>query len=119
MENDNAIRPSDRRTSFRHNVQIDVDYRMGESYLFSRAENLSELGIFLASDEPFDVQTRIDLRFRAPEGDDPLEIKGEVIWVEIGASGKTPGMGIRFFDLDLAQKERIKSLIRTIAYLDD
>lgn len=119
MANDNEIRPSDRRTSFRHNVHIDVDYRMGESYLFSRAENLSELGIFLASNEPYTVQTRIELRFRAPEGDEPLKIKGEVVWVETGAGGKTPGMGIRFFDLDIPQKERIKSLIRTIAYLDD
>ena len=109
----------ERRTSLRHNIHIDVNYGAGSAYLFSRSENLSELGIFLATDETYDVQTQIDLRFRASEGGEPLEIKGEVVWIEIGKSGKKRGMGVRFLDLTETQKDRIKALIRTIAYLDD
>lgn len=119
MANRDTTSSQERRTSHRHNIHIDVNYSAGAAYLFCRSENLSELGIFLATEETFDVQTQIELRFRVSEGGEPLEIKGEVVWVEVSKSGKKKGMGVRFLNLTDPQKERIKSLIRTIAYLDD
>ncbi len=108
---------SERRVFPRHSAKIDVNYRRGENYLFSHTENLSELGIFLVSKEPLDKGTEIELRF-LPPGGDPIEITGVVTWVERGGQGKQPGMGVRFLDPSPKIRERIKSLIRTIAYLE-
>ncbi len=109
---------SERRAFIRHQVKIDVNYRRGETYLFSRSENLSELGIFLVSREPLTKGDLLELRFLSPEGGDPIEIKGEVMWLEKGIRGKQPGMGVRFIDPSPQIRKRIKALIRTIAYLE-
>ena len=108
----------ERRVHPRHQARIDVNYRHGDTYLFSRTENVSELGVFLVSEEPFAVGTRIELSFRLAEGGDPVEVIGEVMWVDSRGAGKTPGMGIRFTDLDAHARMRIKELIRTVAYLE-
>ena len=108
----------ERRSHHRHPVRLDVNYRRGESYLFSRVENLSELGIFIVSEEPFDKQTRLELRFLPPEGGEAIEITGEVVWVERGTAGRQPGMGVRFINPSPQVRQRIQALIRTVAYLE-
>jgi type IV pilus assembly protein PilZ len=108
----------ERRSHHRHPVRLDVNYRRGETYLFSRAENLSELGIFIVSDEPFDKTTELDLRFLPPEGGEAIEITGEVVWVERGTAGRQPGMGVRFINPTPQLRQRIQALIRTVAYLE-
>jgi len=118
MKTDKTKSLKERRIFPRHDVKLDVNYRHGDTYLFSETENLSELGIFLVADVPFDKGTRIELVFRPPEGGDPIEVEGEVIWIEKGGSGKKPGMGIRFLEPGPMIRTRIKSLIRTIAYLE-
>ncbi len=108
---------TERRVHLRHKAKVDVNYRHGETYLFSRTENLSELGVFLVSDDPFDKGTKIDLRF-LPPGGEPLEVTGEVMWVDRGSRGSPAGMGVRFIDLNEQVKKQIRALIRTIAYLE-
>jgi uncharacterized protein (TIGR02266 family) len=108
----------ERRAHTRYPVKLDVNYRRGESYLYSRAENLSELGIFLVSEELHEVGTRLELRFAAPEGGEAIELTGEVVWVERGTGGRQSGLGIKFVDPDPLVKERIRSLIRTVAFLE-
>jgi type IV pilus assembly protein PilZ len=118
MSKSNIDSGEERRLHPRHPVKIDVNYRRGETYLYSRTENLSELGIFLVSKEPLERKTKLELRFSAPEGGHPIEVTGEVVWVDKGGGGRSPGMGIRFVDPSPEVRERIKSLIRTIAYLE-
>lgn len=108
----------ERRSHHRHRIRLDVNYRRGENYLFSRSENLSELGIFIVTDEPFDEHTHLELRFLPPEGGEAIEIEGEVAWVERGAKGRVPGMGVRFVNPSPQIRQRIQALIRTIAFLE-
>ena len=108
----------ERRLHKRHKLKIDVNYRRGETYLFSQSENLSELGIFLVSNDPLARGTELELRFSPPEGGAPIEVTGEVVWIEMGGHGKAPGMGIRFLSPSTEVRDRIKALIRTIAYLE-
>jgi uncharacterized protein (TIGR02266 family) len=107
----------DRRMHTRHRVKIDVNFRHEENYLFAHSTNLSELGIFLSSQNPLDKGTRIDLSFASPESGETIEVAGRVAWVETGDRGRTPGMGIQFIDPSPQVRERIKAIIRTIAYL--
>lgn len=111
----------DRREHERYDVRLEVDYRSGENFLFSYIQNISEMGIFIRSDEPLPVGTEIDLRFR-PENEEPVELRGQVVWVnpvKLGGDNINPGMGVRFLDLTPERRERLVALVQTIAYLQD
>jgi uncharacterized protein (TIGR02266 family) len=109
---------SDRRRLPRHSVRLDVDVRSGDSYLYSRASNISELGIFVVSTAPAAQGTRVRLRL-GPGGDGTLlEIEGEVRWIDPGGEGREGGMGIRFVEPTANFRARVRALIRTIAYLE-
>lgn len=116
-DDDDAGQGRDRRSFERFPVNLSVDYSNGENFLFSYIENISEMGIFIRSDEPLEVGTRLDLRFGTEE---PLALAGMVVWVNpVRPTGDNPnpGMGIRFDGLTPDQRERIVELVRTIAYL--
>jgi uncharacterized protein (TIGR02266 family) len=108
----------DRRRLPRHPVRLDVDFRAGDTYLYSRTSNLSELGVFVVSPRPEPPGTRVHLRIGSPGDGAPLELEGEVRWIDPGAPGREPGMGIRFLAPTAEVRARVKALIRTIAYLE-
>ncbi|MCP4196864.1 MAG: PilZ domain-containing protein [Proteobacteria bacterium] len=118
MKTDRKDAGRERRVYPRHEAKIDVNYKHGDTYLFSKTENLSELGIFLVSTTPFEKGTRLELTFRQPEGGEPIAVTGEVMWVEVEGTGRKPGVGIRFIDPNERLRRRIKALIRTVAYLE-
>lgn len=47
-------------------------------------------------ESPFPLQTRLQVRFRIPTQPEPIEVGGEVRWIEQGSPGQPPGIGIRF-----------------------
>ncbi|MET0339719.1 MAG: TIGR02266 family protein [Polyangiales bacterium] len=109
----------ERRQHERFDTSISVDYSSGETFLFSYIQNISEMGIFIRTDEPLPVGTTLELRF-APDGETPIELVGEVTWVNpVRPFGDNinPGMGVRFQGLEPDARERIVDLVRTIAYL--
>lgn len=111
----------DRRHHERYDAEIQVDYRSGDTFLFSYIQNISEMGIFIRSDHPLEVGTRLELRFH-PEGEPPLELRGTVVWVNpLRPVGENinPGMGVRFEQLTPEARERLVALVRTIAYLQE
>lgn len=109
---------SERRTAERHPVRLDVNYKHGETYLFSRSSNLSELGIFLVTQNALPNGSRIELQFSPPGGGESIYVVGEVVWVVRGGSGKEGGMGVRFINPTTEARQRLKALIRTVAYLE-
>ncbi len=109
----------DRRKFERFETSISVDYASGDTFLFSYIQNISEMGIFIRSDEPFPIGTRLHMRF-TPEGQDPIEVSGEVTWVNPYrpfGDNLNPGMGVNFTGLSSELRERIVALVRTVAYL--
>jgi uncharacterized protein (TIGR02266 family) len=111
----------ERRASQRIPVTLSVDYKHGDTFLFSYITNISMMGIFVRSDEPLPPGTMLTLRF-APPGGEPMEIEGEVVWINPlrpGPERSNPGMGVRFVGLTPAIRERLVDLVRTIAYLRD
>ena len=110
---------ADRRQYERYETELSVDYSSGENFLFAYITNISEMGIFIRSDDPAPVGTRLSLRFTDDDGE-PLSLHGEVVWVNplrTDGDDVNPGMGIRFDDLSLEVRERVVSLVRAIAYL--
>jgi type IV pilus assembly protein PilZ len=111
----------DRRSYERIPVSWAVDYQSGDTFLYSYITNISAMGIFIYSRDPLPTGSNIELKF-APPGEEPFELVGEVAWVNPfreDGDNLNPGMGIRFVNLDPTMRERLVSLVRTIAYLPD
>ncbi|MBN2575886.1 MAG: TIGR02266 family protein [Deltaproteobacteria bacterium] len=58
--------------------------------------NISLGGVFIETQETFPLQSRLQIRFRIPTQPEPIEVTGEVRWIEPGGPNQSPGMGIRF-----------------------
>jgi uncharacterized protein (TIGR02266 family) len=115
----------DRRLHERVLVDIEVDYRADETFLFAYITDISEMGIFVQTNNPEPKGTRLNLCFRMPSelGGQAMELEGEVIWVNPprpgDSDGRNPGMGIKFLDLTPQQRDELMRIVRTFAYLDD
>jgi type IV pilus assembly protein PilZ len=114
--------PADRREHQRFETAIAVDYASGDTFLFAYLQNISEMGIFVRTDHPAPIGTRLRLRFQLEDELEPLTLDGEVTWINpVRASGDNlnPGMGVRFIQLSPDKREQVVSLVRTVAYLHE
>ena len=121
--------PSDRRSSGRDRrvhtrvtVDIEVDYKSADNFLFAYITDISAMGIFIRTNAPEPPGTKLNLSF-APPGGPRLDLEGRVMWVNPFRPGSydniNPGMGVQFVDLSAEQREQIVNLVRTFAYLSD
>jgi len=110
----------DRRQWERVLVDLEVDYRSDDTFLFAYITDISQMGIFVRTVTPEAPGTRLNLRF-CPPGLGVLEVEGVVIWINPyrpgDAENLNPGMGIQFVDLTRDQRDRLRQLVRTFAYL--
>jgi type IV pilus assembly protein PilZ len=110
----------DRRQWERVLVDLEVDYRSDDTFLFAYITDISQMGIFVRTVTPEPPGTRLNLRF-CPPGYGALEVEGVVIWINPYRPGDrenlNPGMGVQFVDLTREQREHLKQLVRTFAYL--
>lgn len=112
---------ADRRNFDRYDVEWAVDCVASDTFLYASITNISEMGIFVRTSEPLKIGTKLRLTF-APPGGEGFELEGCVAWVNrVKPDGENinPGMGIRFVNLQLDERERLVEVIRTIAYLRD
>jgi type IV pilus assembly protein PilZ len=112
----------ERRQAQRILINLEVDYHCEDTFLFAYITDLSTLGIFVRTNNPEPPGTHLNLSFTLPGEQRQLDVEGEVIWINPYRPGDlsnlNPGMGVRFLDLEQAQRRAIRRLIRTIAYLD-
>ena len=112
--------PNDQRAAERYEVALDVDCETEDTFLFASIRNISQMGIFVRTDQPLQVGTFVNLRFEARDVPKPFTMRGRVQWVNrVHAFGDNinPGMGIMFIDMTRDDRERLVAAIRTIAYL--
>lgn len=127
MSGDKSERPapserpgSERRTTDRIDVVWSVNCETEDTFLYANITNISEVGIFVRTNEPLEVGTRVTLKFAPPGVTDALVLTGQVQWVNpirMLSSNPNPGMGIRFIDLNRDNRERLVGVVRTIAYV--
>lgn len=122
---DGEPRGEERREFERVMVDLEVDYRADDTYLFAFITDISAMGIFVRTNAPETPGTRLNLRF-TPQGGSTFELEGEVIWINPlrpsdGESDehREPGMGVQFVNLDGDQRAQVLELVRTFAYLND
>jgi len=110
---------SDRRIHDRFDVEWAVDCVASDTFLYASITNISEMGIFVRTQDPLKIGTKMRLTF-SPPGGEGFELEGCVAWVNrMKPDGENinPGMGIRFINLAMDERERLVEVIRTIAYL--
>jgi len=116
-------RGSERRQHERVVVDIEVDYRADDTFLFAYITDISAMGIFVQTNNPEEVGTRLNLCFRMPDDGRLMEVEGEVTWINPqrpdDPSGRNPGMGIRFVNLEDEDRVDLMRMVRTFAFLDD
>jgi type IV pilus assembly protein PilZ len=114
---------ADRRIHTRVMVDISVDYRSADTFLFAYITDISAMGIFIRTNAPEPPGTLLNLSFNPPGGGPQLNLEGRVMWVNPFRPGSydniNPGMGVQFVDLSAPQREQIVQLVRTFAYLSD
>ena len=111
-----------------------VDCETEDTFLYASISNISQMGIFVSTREPLAIGTRLMLSFTPPPQSGrgsvrdvsvvtgPFKLEGVVAWVNAvkeDGDNPNPGMGVRFVDLTLEDRERLVDVIRTIAYLRD
>lgn len=88
-------------------TQVIFEDESGEGFIYFYSTDVSMGGIFLESDIPLKVGTRVFLSFALRDGDTPIRVIGRVVRVEreTAESLRIVGMGVQFSDLsDSAQK---------------
>ena len=113
---------ADRRQSQRILIDLEVDYRCEDTFLFAYITDLSAIGIFIRTNNPEPPGVHLNLRFTLPGDEKPLELEGEVIWINPFRPGNfdniNPGMGVRFVEMSKEIKSKLMRLVRKIAYLE-
>src|SRR4051794_21920901 len=113
---------ADRRVHARVTVDIEVDYKSADNFLFAYITDISAMGIFIRTNVPEPPGTRLNLCF-TPPGGPQLNLEGRVMWVNPYRPGSydniNPGMGVQFIELTAEHREQMVTLFRPFASLSD
>ncbi|AEH45170.1 type IV pilus assembly PilZ [Thermodesulfatator indicus DSM 15286] len=96
-----------------------VDYSTPEALFNEFAENISEGGLFIQTNNPLEIGTEIVIEFMLPFMDEPIKVKGRVEWHTNlpGVNKNPPGMGVSFQKLSTEDKEKINEVVRKLKAL--
>ena len=99
---DGPASESVRREYERFSVDLEVSLGSEHNFYAGLAENLSAGGVFIATHRLQKVGSKIDLSLRMPDSEETFDLVGEVRWVRVynAQSDTSPGLGVRFTDLE-------------------
>jgi type IV pilus assembly protein PilZ len=109
-----SVETIDRRQSPRSEFVVRVNYRTVDSLFSEFASNINEGGIFVETDTPQPVGTKVELEFKLPGADQPVELAGLVVRMDQGESDEPCGMGIEFEKLSTEVRQQINEIIRRL-----
>ena len=103
---------TERRTGTRARISVPVMCRYDSvlDFVETQSMNISESGMFMVTERPAAVGSRIDFNFSLTDGFTLLHGTAEVM--RVVTSGPVNGMGVRFVDLDDANKALIARIVQ-------
>jgi len=104
----------ERRRAERADLVVRVDYQTVDELFSEFARNINEGGLFVESETPHPVGTRVDLQFQLPGSGEPVQVSGSVVRTSPGSADEPSGMGIVFDDLDTQTRQHINELVRRL-----
>ena len=105
----------DRRRSPRLDVVLKVRFDTREDFQDALIHNISQTGVYLATDAPFDVGYQFTIEIDLPDDKGEINGKCEVIWVnEIEAENYPKGMGVHLFELEPKDLEILEEYLKEL-----
>ena len=96
-------------------VPFDEDVRVGlvcaNASSWGVVRDVSRGGVFVESLGRLPVDTELGLDFRLPDVRKPLRTTAQVMWTGLHPKTRSPGMGLRFLELDRSGTQTIDSFI--------
>jgi hypothetical protein len=89
-------------------VTINKEFESFDAFIQEYVTNISRTGVFIKSQQPLPIGTRVNLRFTVIMDDiETIEGVGEVVRIE----KDPPGMGVVFRELSAYSKDLIEKLL--------
>ena len=105
----------DRRRSPRLDVVLKVRFESREDFKDALIHNISQTGVYLAMDAPFDVGYQFTIEINLPNDKGQIKGKCEVIWVnEIEAENYPKGMGVQLVELEPKDLELFEEYLKEL-----
>ena len=103
---------ANRRVFSRIQLEVEVTLRNENTFFTGFSENISEGGLFVATEAPWEIGERIEFSLSLMGGEVRTH-HGVVRWVRpANSSGGLPaGMGVQFVDLTPQENEAIQSFV--------
>jgi len=108
-----AMGAAETRQHQRHNVELEVTMESETNFYMGLTENLSEGGLFIATHVLKPLGTQIEVSFKLPGAPESIKVTGTVRWLReySPTSDTSPGMGVRFEQIDQQQVEHIRNFL--------
>ncbi len=107
----------ERRGSPRAEIVVRVNYQNVDSLFSEFARNINDGGIFVETDTPQPTGTNIELEFKLPGADRPIEVVGNVVRTidadQVGPD-EVAGMAIEFENLGSDVRQKINEIIQKL-----
>ena len=102
--------PVDRRTDVRR--AINREFASVEEFISEYVCNISRSGVFIRSDDPLPIGTKVSLKFTVILDElETLEGVGEVVRVVPAAGGAPGGMGVVFVELSSYSRSLVERIL--------
>jgi uncharacterized protein (TIGR02266 family) len=102
-----------RRACRRVAANIEIIYQDSGAPVNSYILNVGGGGIFIKTENPPPIDSKLSLRFHLPDNHEPLNIEGRVVWVKQKANSFPTGMGVKFADMSPVHMERIRAYVES------
>lgn len=96
-------------------TQVIFEDELGEGFIYFYSTDVSVGGLFIESEIPLRLGTKVFLSFKLHDDAGPLQMTGEIIRLEKERGGSTPivGMGIRFLGLSDDAQAVIEAYVKS------
>jgi uncharacterized protein (TIGR02266 family) len=93
-------------------ITVNRDFSSLEEFIAEYVANVSLSGVFIRSDDPLPVGTRVALKFTLILDDiETIEGEGRVVRAEPPGTDRTPGMGVVFTELTTVSQQLLQRLL--------
>jgi uncharacterized protein (TIGR02266 family) len=91
---------------------INREFASVDEFIAEYVINISRSGVFIKSDEPLPVGTRVNLRFTVIMDElETIEGVGEVVRAVHPGEGPTAGMGVVFIELPRVSEQLVEKIL--------
>ncbi len=102
---------TNRRNQTRHAIALGITLVGENNFYLGMSENLSEGGIFIATEHAVAIGTVVTLELSLPTRAVPLVVVGTVRWARAAAADNAAGVGVQFAEVSPEDEKAIKEFI--------